>query len=110
MSFADLARHLLVCDELLAKGLREGPQKPDHGNAGAIFKREGFEQLIAAIEHSGAERRALIEEIDDFDRPVFDERFGDTTVWWVVMRGNLDHEVHHRGQIAAYLRWITSRT
>jgi len=43
-------------------------------------------------------------EIADWDREVFDERFGETTLWWIVVRGNLDHEIHHRGQIAAYLR------
>ena len=27
-------------------------------------------------------------------------------MWWIIVRGNLDHETHHRGQIAAYLRML----
>ena len=36
-----------------------------------------------------------------------DDRFGgDVSLWWVVVRGNLDHEAHHRGQLATLLRII----
>lgn len=36
---------------------------------------------------------------------MFDQRFGgEVSVWWIVMRGNLEHESHHRGQVAAYVR------
>jgi uncharacterized damage-inducible protein DinB len=106
MGFADLAQHLLDCDAHLARSLREGPQPPEHGGVGITRPkdREEYDALLDALELSGAERRELIESIDDFERTVFDERFGETTVWWVVARGNLDHEIHHRGQIAAYLR------
>ncbi|MHC4133790.1 MAG: DinB family protein [Planctomycetota bacterium] len=106
MSFADLAQHLLDCDAHLARSLREGPQPPEHGGVGIAGpqEREEYDALVDALDLSGAERRELIESIHDFDRVAFDERFGETTVWWVVARGNLDHEIHHRGQIAAYLR------
>ena len=41
----------------------------------------------------------------DFSRTMPDPRFGESvSVWWIIVRGNLDHEIHHRGQIAAYLR------
>ncbi|MHC4816525.1 MAG: DinB family protein [Planctomycetota bacterium] len=106
MSFADLAQHLLDCDAHLTRSLGEGPQPPEHGGVGIAQPRdrEEYIALVDALDLSGAERRELIESIDDFDRTVFDERFGETTVWWVLARGNLDHEIHHRGQIAAYLR------
>jgi uncharacterized damage-inducible protein DinB len=35
-----------------------------------------------------------------------DSRFGEVTVWWVIVRGNLDHEIHHRGFIGAYLKML----
>ena len=106
MSFADLAQHLLDCDAHLTRSLREGPQPPEHGGVGIARPRdrEEYDALVDALDLSGAERRELIEGVDDFDRTVYDERFGETTVWWVVARGNLDHEIHHRGQIATYLR------
>jgi len=41
----------------------------------------------------------------DFSQSVSDSRFnGYVSVLWIVLRGNLDHEVHHRGQLASYLR------
>ncbi len=41
---------------------------------------------------------------EELAREVFDGRFGGRVrVWWIVVRGNLDHEAHHRGQIAAGL-------
>jgi uncharacterized damage-inducible protein DinB len=36
-----------------------------------------------------------------------DDRFGgEVTLWWTIVRGNLEHEAHHRGQIAVYLRIV----
>ena len=29
----------------------------------------------------------------------------EVSVWWIIVRGNLDHEIHHRGQLS-YLRAI----
>ena len=106
MSFADLAQHLLDCDAHLSRSLREGPQPPEHGGVGIAEPqtRNTYDALVDALDLSGAERRELIESIDDFERCLYDERFGETTAWWVVVRGNLDHEIHHRGQVAAYLR------
>jgi uncharacterized damage-inducible protein DinB len=107
MSFADLAQHLLDCDAHLKRSLEEGPQPAEHGGVGIARPedREEYDALVDALELSGAERRELIEGIEDLDRAVFDERFGETTAWWVVARGTLDHEIHHRGQIAAYM-WL----
>jgi uncharacterized damage-inducible protein DinB len=40
---------------------------------------------------------------------VFDDRFGcQVSVWWVIVRGNLEHEAQHRGQVASYLRILGS--
>jgi len=29
---------------------------------------------------------------------------GDTTQWWAITRGLIDHEIHHRGQLQVLLR------
>ena len=43
----------------------------------------------------------------DLSQLVFDSRFnGYVSVLWIVLRGNLDHEVHHGGQLASYLRLL----
>ena len=106
MSFADVAQHLVACDASLSRAVAEGPQPVIHGGLGGDRTRAAFLGLIDDLVRSGAARRALISSIADWHTPAFDERFGNTTIWWVVVRGNLDHEIHHRGQIAAYLRTV----
>ncbi|MBN1682093.1 hypothetical protein JW865_00900 [Candidatus Bathyarchaeota archaeon] len=42
---------------------------------------------------------------NDYSRKIYDSRFNDNvTVWWIIVRGNLDYEIHHRGQLVAYHR------
>ena len=75
------------------------------GGAAAITS-EQFQELLNALRRSGEQRAALLSTLTDafLDSPMSDDRFGEVTVWWVIVRGNLDHEAHHRGQLAAYLR------
>jgi uncharacterized damage-inducible protein DinB len=32
------------------------------------------------------------------------KRLKEVTIWWIIVRGNLDHETHHRGQLSVYLK------
>ena len=71
-----------------------------------------FERLLLALEESGRRRRHRIEDLSDgdLDTVVPDDRFGgEVSVWWLIVRGNLDHEIHHRGQIATWLRLLADR-
>jgi len=35
---------------------------------------------------------------------LWDDRFCNLVrIEWIIFRGNIDHEIHHRGQVAAYL-------
>jgi uncharacterized damage-inducible protein DinB len=41
---------------------------------------------------------------------IYDDRFDkDVSIEWIILRGNLDHEIHHRGQLAVYLRTLNDR-
>jgi uncharacterized damage-inducible protein DinB len=109
MSFADLARHLIDADEWLFRKLADRALEPMVGHAGDAgeITRDGYLGLLKRLEETGRERADLIAGLSpaQLAEPIFDRRFGgEVTVWWVIVRGNLDHEVHHRGQIAAYLR------
>ena len=33
----------------------------------------------------------------------------DGPFWWLILRANLDHEIHHRGALAVYLRVLNER-
>ena len=108
MSFADLAQHLVDADEWLFKKLKVGTLQPMVGRAGLINvqKRDQYLDIVSELERSGQRRTAMLEQITDsqLTEPIFDDRFGrEVTTWWIIVRGNLDHEIHSRGQIAAYL-------
>ena len=109
LSFADVAGHLVDADEWLAAKLADPALEPMVAAAGTvrIDERRGYEELLERLAAAGERRAELLAGLDAeaLAQPVFDRRFGgEVSVWWVVVRGNLDHEIHHRGQVAAYLR------
>lgn len=111
MSFADLGQHIVDADEWLFRALEGRKPPPMKGRAGllAIGRRDEYIRLIDDLRRTGESRRALIEGMSSkrFAEMIYDGRFGgEVSAWWVVVRGNLDHEIHHRGQIIAYLRML----
>ena len=109
MSFGDLAHHIVDADEWLFRKLEARALAPIVGHAGAvtITAREQYLDLLREIEQLGTRRSQLIARLTDeqLRERVEDRRFGgEVTVWWILVRGNIDHEIHHRGQISAYLR------
>jgi len=109
MSFAEQALHLIDCDNYLYDRLEGKNTPPVDGMTHRleIRERSHYESLLAALESSGNQRALILESLtaEDFDRSLVDARFeGEISVWWLIVRGNLDHEIHHRGQVAACLR------
>ena len=109
MSFSDLAHHIVEADEWLFRKLEARALEPIVGRAGAvtITAREQYMQLLRELEHLGARRSRLFAGFTDeqLRERIEDQRFGgEVTVWWILVRGTIEHEIHHRGQIAAYLR------
>jgi uncharacterized damage-inducible protein DinB len=106
MSFADLAWHLVECDRWM-QGMLAGaslsPILESHFECAAWTE---YETLLGQLESTGRERSSLLASLtsDEFERPIYDPRAGrEVTVWWFIVRGNLDHEIHHRGQLALLL-------
>jgi uncharacterized damage-inducible protein DinB len=109
MSFADTARHLINADEWLFKQLESSiPAMKGEAAVEDIKSRDEYDALLDELEETGKRRAKLLATMPDsrFSEKIYDERFGEVTIWWVIVRGNLDHEIHHRGQIAAYLRVV----
>ncbi len=109
MSFADIAQHILDSDVWLFKKLEDPTLQPIQGSAGTthIATREEYLEILSRLEQTGSQRAELVRSLTSaqMDERIPDERFGgEASVWWVIVRGNLDHETHHRGQLAAYLR------
>ena len=102
MSFADLAQHLIDADTWLFEKLRNPDLAPMVGRAGIAGSPGAAEysDLQDRLRATGIQRADLIRAltIERLETPIPDARFGGiVSVWWVVVRGSLDHEVHHRG-------------
>ena len=111
MSFADTARHLVEADEWLFAKLRTRDLPPMSGQPGLaqVGSRSEYLALLDRLEETGRTRHELVGGMTDeqLAEQVHDARFGgEVSVWWLILRGNLDHETHHRGWIAACLRAV----
>ena len=108
MSFADIAQHLIDADKWLFKKLESKDYPRMVGSSGSTHmnNRDEYLGLLDELKQTQEMRRALLENMSDeeFDVMMHDERFGNVSAWWVIVRGNLDHEIHHRGQMVAYLK------
>ena len=114
MSFSDVALHLIECDKWLFQKMKHDDLQPITGKAGSIIVKDRFEyqSLLNELELMGQNRYRLINDLkeDEYNRIIFDSRFdGNVTVWWIIVRGNLDHEIHHRGQLVAYHRVLLDK-
>lgn len=113
MTCADVAHHIAEADRWLMQKLNNPTLPKMVGKAGeaARVTPEEFQKLVTNLRQSGERRAELISTLTDsfLNSSITDDRFGKVTVWWVIVRGNLDHEVHHRGQLAVYLRIIQNR-
>ncbi len=110
MTFADIAHHIGEADRWLFQKLENPTLSKMAGKAGeaALVTPEEFQKLVTKLSQFGEQRAKLLSTLTDsfLDSPMSDDRFGEVTVWSVIVRGNLDHEAHHRGQLAIYLRII----
>lgn len=114
LSIGDLVHHLVAADEWLFAKLDDPSLRGMVARAGESgeLSRAEFDELVGRLERSGRRRAEILCRLDavELDRAIPDDRFGgEVTVWWLAVRGNLDHEAHHRGQLATYLRILADR-
>lgn len=111
LSLSELARHILAADEWFFRKLEDPSLRrmvACVGEGGPLSRAE-FDDVLVRLEASGRRRAELLSSLanEDLSRLIRDDRFGkEVTVWWLAVRGNLDHEAHHRGQIATYIRLL----
>ena len=111
LAFVDIARHLVDADLWILEYLR------GKSAARAVISpgmARGFEwtPLLSRLVELREERAGRLESMseDQLQATVIEPQvLGETTYWWLVLRGNLDHEIHHRGalQLALRLRYPT---
>ena len=108
MSIADIAKHLIDSDKYLFTKLNIRKLIPivEMSRKGNIRNRNEYTSLINELEKLGKDKNKLFQTLNDaqLKEEVIDKRIkGKVTVWWIIVRGNLDHEAHHRGEIGVYL-------
>ena len=108
MSFADIAGHLIDSDEWMIRKIKNKNLDPIDGIPGSVIIRseEQLNNLFARLEKSLIDKCEFLGTLEDnvLEEKIYDSRFnGEVSVWWIIVRGNIDHEIHHRGQLAAYL-------
>jgi uncharacterized damage-inducible protein DinB len=111
LSFAEIVKHLIELDEWTIRKINEPAIESILPEEGSIenYNREKFNDLILELEKSLVNKINFIAALDKgkMQTKIYDDRFNaNVSVEWIILRGNLDHEIHHRGQIAVYLRML----
>jgi uncharacterized damage-inducible protein DinB len=109
LSLAEIAQHLLDSDDWTINKIKDPTIKSILAEKGSIedCSRDEFNTVISALEESLENKIKFIDSLDKekMKSKIYDDRFNDeVSIEWIILRGNIDHEIHHRGQIAAYLR------
>jgi uncharacterized damage-inducible protein DinB len=114
LSFAEIVKHLIESDNWTIKKINEPALKSILPEKGSIddCSREQFSSLIHELEEWLEKKIKFIRSLDSekMESKIYDDRFNDeVSIEWIILRGNLDHEIHHRGQIAVYLRMLKDK-
>ncbi|HEV8515472.1 MAG TPA: DinB family protein [Cyclobacteriaceae bacterium] len=109
LTVSEIAFHLIEADQWLMEKYANPSLKSFKAekNKVHISNREEYIQLIRDLTNELDVKIKLFKTLTQkkMEEKVFDDRFGGlVTWWWVIMRGNIDHEIHHRGQLSAYIR------
>jgi uncharacterized damage-inducible protein DinB len=106
LSFVDHLKHLVDCDCWLFAVVRgqlepRAEIQPGEGNV------TQWNAYISELEKLGAEKSSLLRGLldSDLDRIVEKPENSDRPdVGSLILRGNLDHEIHHRGMVQLLLK------
>lgn len=106
LSFVDVLKHLGDADEWLLDRLRGGDASHAVIRPGDASPQE-WSALLERFVELGRARTALVRSLTParLAQSIVDpEVLGQTTVRFLILRGGLDHEIHHRGALQLMLR------
>ena len=114
LSFAEIVKHLIELDDWTIHKINDPtinsilPEKRSLDNC----SKEYFKDLIHELDKSLERKIKFINTLDEekMQAKIYDDRFnGEVSIEWIFLRGNLDHEIHHRGQITVFLRVLKDK-
>ena len=111
LSFAEIAQHLIDSDEWTINKIKDPTIKSILAEEGSIVdcSHKEFSRLISTLEESLDRKIKFIDSLskEKMESKIYDDRFSSkVSIEWILLRGTLDNEIHHRGQLAVYLRML----
>ena len=106
LSFVDLLKHLVDADRWVLAILKNDKQIPRANIQAGDAKPEEWDRYLLDLESLGKEKVELLKKMPDNEwaQEVDDEKvMGKKSKWLILVRGNLDHEAHHRGSLQTML-------
>ena len=109
LTISEIADHLIEADRWLIQKFSNITLPSFKAAKGKIHisNREEYCQLIDELKSWLHKKNNYLANLtsEQLDEKIHDDRFGGlVTRWWIIVRGNLDHEIHHRGQLSSYIR------
>ena len=114
LSFAETAKHIIDLDYWLFEKIRN-PDTKSIETETAIIKdcnMNEYKELIIKLKEALEKKIDLIKTLDDakLKAKIYDDAYdSEISIAWLILRRNIDHEIHHRGQIATYLRVLKDK-
>ena len=109
LSFAEIAKHIIDLDNWLFEKIKN-PDIKSIETETAIIKhcnKKEYKELINSLEEILEKKIELINILGEnkLKETMYDDAYdSEVSIAWLILRRNIDHEIHHRGQIASYLR------
>lgn len=114
LSFAEIAKHIIDLDYWLFKKIKN-PNIKSIETETAIINNCSIKEYKKLLIHLKEILEKKIEIIDTLNENKLKEKMYDdaynseVSLAWLILRRNIDHEIHHRGQIAIYLRVLEDK-
>ena len=111
LSFAEVTKHLIDIDEWTINKINNPELKSVETQTAVMNEcsREKFIKLIDGLKELLDKKLKYIDGFseDELKRKIYDDSYNtEMSMAMFILRRNLDHEIHHRGQLAVYLRVI----
>ena len=109
LSFAEIAKHIFDLDNWLFEKIKN-PDTKSIETETAIIKhssRKEYEELVIKLKEILEKKINLLKSFDEnkLKEKMYDDAYdSEVSLAWLILRRNIDHEIHHRGQIATYLK------
>ena len=109
LSFAEIAKHIIDLDYWLLEKIKN-PDIKSIETETAILKprnKKEFNTLINNLKEVLEKKIEILNTLGEskLNETIYDDAYdSEVSLTWLILRRNIDHEIHHRGQIASYLR------